>query len=145
MTKTFALFFTVVMLAICGYVLAQGFSVDRLDQQIVHERTDLNTNRQRERKQQVEYDRAAAELPENQKRLAEIKPEAEAAKATETELRSQRKQLRGEVADLKTAVESAEADAIQAEQHLQDAEEQYGILRTEAEALLEMKEGGGQP
>ena len=136
MRKAFALLFTALMLVICGYLVAQGFAIDRLDQQTASVQTDLNTNRQRERKQQVEYDRAAAQLPENQQKLSEIKPEAEAAKATETDLRAQRKQLRGEVADLKTAVESAEAEAEQAEKERVNAEEEFGALRIEAEKLL---------
>ncbi len=145
MRKAFALLFTAVMLSACVYVLTQGFAIDRIDQQTLSVRTDLNTNRQRERKQQVEYDQAAAELPENQKKLGEIKPLAEATKATETDLRAQRKQLRADVADLKTAVQEAEKEAESAEQAWTSAEERLSMLRKEGEALLGTSEGEDQP
>ena len=145
MNRIIALCFTAVMLAVCVYVVGQGLAVDRLDYEIREMRTDLSTNRQRERKQQVEYDQAAALLPENEARLAQVKPEAEAAKASETNLRAQRKTLRAEVAELKTAAEAAEAEAETAAQQLAESGAAYELIRTQAETLLRPAEGEVQP
>ena len=142
MKRAFALLFTAVMLGVCAYALMQGIAIDRIDQQTVSVRTDLETNRQREKKQQVEYDRAAAQLPENQSKLDEIKPQAEAAKAVETDLRAQRKELRAQVADLKTAAEAAEAEADSVEQACTSALERLASLKAEAQALLGTAEEG---
>ncbi len=137
MRRTVTVLFILVMLGVCGYVVMHGLAMEDLAFQIRERSTDLNTNRQRERKQQVEYDQAAALLPENEARLAEIQPKADAAKATETDLRAQRKQLRAEVADLKAQVETAEGGAGEAEGLAEEARSQYSRTVERAEGLLQ--------
>lgn len=65
----------------------------------------LETSRQRERKQQYEYDEVCKALPEVQAQLAVIQPQADEAKAREQELRDTRKALRQEIAALKQQLE----------------------------------------
>ena len=137
MKKALALCFTVLMLAVCAYVVMQSLAIDRLDYEIREMRTELNTNRQRERKQQVEYDQAAEQLPGNQARLAEIKPDAETLKASETELRARRKTLRSEVDTLQAETDAAEIEAGKAEQQLTESREACAALETEAWTLLQ--------
>ena len=97
--------FVTVMLALCIVACWYCLSVTSLKAQRTELEMMLDTSRQREVKQQVEYDAVSAELPQVQEELAAIQPEADAAKAIETDLRSQRKQLRSEVAATTAVVE----------------------------------------
>ena len=101
MKKTYPLFpgwfrilFAVVMLACCVTICVCVVDMPRLEQEITELTTSLETSRQREAKQQAEYDEVAALLPPAQSQLAEIQPVADAAKAEADELRSQRDMLR---------------------------------------------------
>lgn len=116
------------------------------------QRTDLalslNTSRQREAKQQHEYDQVVQQLPQVQAQLEEIQPLAAAAKEKETELRALRKQLRSANADLadQLAARQAELDALlvqeaqlQQERDALAAREQ--ALREALEALTSSRPG----
>ena len=129
--------FIVVMLGVCGYTVMHSLAMESLAFQKESANTDLGINRQRERKQQVEYDQAAALLPENEARVADIQPKADAAKAQETELRALRKQLRTEVAELETQAEEAETRAEEAESQASAAQTDYLQAVERAQALLQ--------
>ena len=77
----------------------------------------LDTSRQREARQEYEYDAAAQALPQVQAELAETLPLTEAAQAREQELRDERKAQRTLAADLADQLEQAQAhvDTLQAQ------------------------------
>ena len=77
----------------------------------------LDTSRQREARQEYEYDAAAQALPLVQAELAETLPLTEAAQAREQELRDERKAQRDLAADLAGQLEQAQAhvDTLQAQ------------------------------
>ena len=60
----------------------------------------LDTSRGRENKQQSEYDKAVAELPQVKAQLEEKKPLAEQAETQVSELKARRKELRAEKNEL---------------------------------------------
>ena len=60
----------------------------------------LETSQGRERKQQYEYDKVIAEIPELQEELDLILPQAEAAEKEVSELKAERKKLREEKKEL---------------------------------------------
>lgn len=70
----------------------------------------LDTSRQREKKQQYEYDQVVEALPLARDELARLQPQADAAKAEEKLLREQRKALRAEIAELKKQLEAASGE-----------------------------------
>lgn len=88
----------------------------------------LDTSRQREAKQQYEYDQVVAELPLTQADLDATQPLADAAKAQETALRDQRKTLRAEKKELAAALETALASAT-------DLQLRRDALQAEVDAL----------
>ena len=95
----------------------------------------LDTNRQRERKQQTEYDAAASALPEVQAELDALQPQTDAAVATETDLRAKRKQARTDNADLADALTAARTAAEEAEARLPDAQARRDAALEELRAL----------
>ncbi|MBR6028142.1 MAG: hypothetical protein IKP40_03560 [Clostridia bacterium] len=99
------------------------FAVERpgLEAAIADTQRSLEFNRQRESKQQYEYDKAAGELPQAQAELAALQPQAEAAQAEGTALRAERKQLRAEIASLRGAYNEAEANRAETWAALADA------------------------
>ena len=88
----------------------------------------LDTSRQREAKQQYEYDAAAQALPQARAELEETLPLTQAAQAREQALRDERKALRTQSADLADQLEQAQADALR---------EDTAQLRARQEALEE--------
>lgn len=66
----------------------------------------FETSQGRERKQQKEYDDAAAAIPETEAEIANIRPLADAAEQEVAELKKQRKQLRNEKKELETLLNS---------------------------------------
>ncbi len=96
----------------------------------------LDTSRQRERKQQFEYDEAAAALPEAQALLAELAPQAEAARAQEKALREQRKALRADAAALAEHLTEAQAARDSAQARLASLTAEVEALRETREILL---------
>lgn len=97
-----------VLLSLCVETCWYTITVQQLTITRQELSTKLETSRQRERKQQVEYDQVAQALPEAQAQLAELQPQADAAKAQEQLLREQRKALREEIAALKKQLEGLE-------------------------------------
>lgn len=90
--------FVAVMLFTCGVVCWYAASQYALQFQLADLTLSLDTSRQREVKQQYEYDQVVAQLPLVQAQLAELEPQAAQAQAKETELRARRKALRAEIA-----------------------------------------------
>ena len=127
--------FTAVMFLTCAVVCWYAVQQYDLRFQIADLTLSLDTSRQREVKQQYEYDQVVAELPLVQAQVAEMEPQAAAAQAIEKELRAQRKALRAAKADLEAQLEllQAEVDALKAREAALQAE--VNALRKELEAL----------
>jgi len=129
--------FVAVMLFTCAVLCWYASSQYDLRFQIADLTLSLDTSRQREVKQQYEYDQVAAQLPLTQAEAAEQEPLAAAAQAIEKELRAQRKALRAESADLTEQLETLQAElaALQAEEAALLA--QVEALRQQEQALKE--------
>ncbi len=88
--------FTAVMLIFCLGLAGWTVLRTRTDFQLEDLTRSLETSRGRERKQQQEYDEAAAQLPLVLEELAAAEPKAEKAKAEVKELKQERNRLREE-------------------------------------------------
>ena len=128
--------FVAAMFLTCAVVCWYAAEQYGLRFQIADLTLSLDTSRQREVKQQYEYDQVVAELPEVQAQVDEMEPKAAAAQATEKELRAQRKALRAENSSLTTQLETlqAEVDALK---------EQEAALQAEVDALKKQLESLG--
>lgn len=102
--------FVAVMFFTCGVLCWYAASQYELRFQIADLTLSLDTSRQREVKQQYEYDQVVAQLPLTQAEVAKQEPLAAAAQATEKELRAQRKALRAENAELASQLEALQAE-----------------------------------
>jgi septal ring factor EnvC (AmiA/AmiB activator) len=120
--------FVTVMLLTCAILCWYAASQHQLRFQVADLTLSLDTSRQREVKQQYEYDQVVAEIPLVQAQVAELEPQAAAAQAIEKDLRAQRKALRAENADLQKQLESLQAEVA-------DLREQEQQLRDDVEAL----------
>ena len=120
--------FITVMLLTCAFLCWYAAAQYELRFQIADLTLSLDTSRQREVKQQYEYDQVSAQLPIVQAQVAELEPQAAEAKAIETELRAQRKALRAENAEL-----TAQLEALQAE--VSFLREQQADLLSQLDAL----------
>ena len=96
----FPFLFSLIMLAavlfLAWYIPAvssRAFQLDDLQK-------SLETSRGRERKQQYEYEKVVAEIPEIQAELDQVQPQTEAAEAEFDELKAERKKLRKEKKEL---------------------------------------------
>lgn len=107
MPRWFTGLFVCVML--CAVLVAGWCAVDRVlvDFQLEDTAGMLDTSRQREDKQQYEYDQAAEELPIVRAELAELAPKADAVKTEEADLRAQRKSLRADAKQLQADLDDA--------------------------------------
>lgn len=115
----FRALFIAVMFITCGVVCWYAASQYTLAFQIADLSLSLDTSRQREVKQQYEYNQAAAQLPQVLAQVEAMEPQASQAQAREAELRARRKELRAQVAQL---------------------EEQLQALQTQVDALRQAKE-----
>lgn len=100
MPRWFQMLFVTVMLCVAAVLAFCVVSSHSLRLQIEDVSSSLDFSRQREYKQQYEYDQAAAAIPEVRAQIDQTAPLAAAAKETETALRARRKQLRNENAAL---------------------------------------------
>lgn len=130
----FRALFVMVMLAVCGVVAFCAVEQVQLRFQVEDVTRSLDTSRQRERKQQYEYDQVTADLPAAQAELARIQPQADGALAAVAALKAQRASLREESAALVLEVEEAQAALAEA-QAQQDALEAE-VLALEAQVAL---------
>lgn len=108
----FRVLLIVVMLAVCGMTCWHTQERAALQGRIEELSMMLDTSRQREIKQQLEYDEVAAALPALQAELAAAQPLADEAKAAENVLRDQRKQLRQDNAALESGIAEAKSERI---------------------------------
>lgn len=120
--------FVAVMFLTCAVVCWYAAEQYSLRFQIADLTLSLDTSRQREVKQQYEYDQVIAAIPLVQEQLAEAEPLAEAARAREQELRARRKALRTANADLEASLEQLLAE-------LEPLLEQQKALQAEVDAL----------
>lgn len=120
--------FVTVMFLTCAVLAWYAVSQYELRFQVADLTLSLDTSRQREAKQQYEYDQVVAQLPVVRAQVAELEPLAAAAVATETDLRAQRKALRAENASLLEQLEAVQAEVTA-------LQEQEAALLAEVEAL----------
>lgn len=104
----FRALFTIIMLALCCTACWYCLSTTSLNATMTDLETKFTTSRQRETKQQMEYDAVCVALPDAKAALAALQPQADAAKSVENELRAQRKQLRNDIAALKEVLPAVE-------------------------------------
>lgn len=123
MPRWFQMLFVAAMLCVAAVLALCAVSSHSLRLQIEDVSSSLDFSRQREYKQQYEYDQAAAAIPQVRAQIDETAPLAAAAKETETALRARRKQLRSENADLADALTQAQTRLIE--------------LRAQADALAQ--------
>ena len=90
--KLLVLCFVTIMLLFVLFVFWYVPSDASLRFQLQDVQKSYETSQGRERKQQKEYDDAAAAIPETEAEIAGIKPKSEAAQQEVTELKEQRKQ-----------------------------------------------------
>lgn len=88
--------FIVGMLAFCAFMAWHTWTVYDLRFQVKDLALTLDTNSQRVRKQQYEYDQVVAALPETQTQLDQVQPESDAMVQTVDELKERRKELRAQ-------------------------------------------------
>jgi len=88
--------FCLLMLLFCATLAALTVLRAQTDFQLEDVARSLETSRGRERKQQAEYEEAAAELPRVREELAKVQPLADAAEQEAAELKEKRKALREE-------------------------------------------------
>lgn len=136
--------FIVGMLAFCVFMAWHTWTVYGLRFQVEDLSLTLETNSQRVRKQQYEYDQVVAALPETQAQLTLIQPDSDAMVQAVDELKDQRKALRTQRDALALELESAQAAASTAQEALAQAQEtqenlaqQVELLRQEVERLLQ--------
>lgn len=120
--------FVAVMFFTCAVLCWYASSQYELRFRIADLTLSLDTSRQREVKQQYEYDQVVAQLPLTQAEVAEMEPLATAAQAAEAELRAQRKALRAENAALTQQLEALQAEVAA-------LKEQEAALLAQLEAL----------
>lgn len=94
--KATSLLFCLFMLLFCAALAAMTVLRAQTDFQLEDVARSLETSRGRERKQQAEYEEAAAELPRVRAELAKVQPLADAAEREAAELKEKRKALREE-------------------------------------------------
>ena len=107
--SAFAWFFAAVMLACVLFLVWYIPSVSTRAFQLEDLRKSLETSQGRERKQQFEYDKVVAEIPEIQAELDLIKPQTEAAEQEVVSLKADRKKLRNEKKALEKQLGNASA------------------------------------
>jgi len=108
----FRALFTVVMLTLCAVLVSQLVYQTNAQAQISDLTLKLDTASKRLAKQQAEYDRYVAQLPQVQAELAQVAPQAEAAQTRKNELKAQCSALTAENKVLSTTLADLQAQAI---------------------------------
>lgn len=102
--------FVMIMLAVCIVLTDYAVRMSMLDSRFQELTLSLDTNQGRERLQQSEYDAVVADLPVTRALLEEAAPVAESTGQAVTDLKDERKLLRGEIKTLSASLETLEAD-----------------------------------
>lgn len=133
--------FTAVMLVVCALIAWWAVAQYGLRAEIADLTLKLETSRQREVKQQTEYDEVTAALPLAQERLAALQPESDSAVAQEAELRTRRAALRTQVAERQERLAPLLGDGTPEEALLRLlAEHQETLLALQSEAAAMAQE-----
>ena len=98
--------FTCVMLVFVLFMLWYVPSVSSRRFELADAELSLETSRGRERKQQYEYEQAAAGFDPVRAELAQVQPKTEAAKQKVDELKALRKELRQEKKELESRLDA---------------------------------------
>ena len=98
--------FVAIMLLFVLFILWYVPTFSSLRFQLQDVGKSLETSQGRERKQQKEYDEAAAAIPETESDISRVLPLAEAAQKEVDELKAQRKKLRNEKKELESLLDS---------------------------------------
>lgn len=131
----FRLLFTVMMLAVCAVVAFCTVERVSLEYQAEDLARSVETSHQREKKQEYEYDQVVTELPQTKAELEEVLPRAEAAQATVTDLKAQRKALREEKENLEAELETAKTEEAEALQQVETLQAEVDALKQQVEEL----------
>ena len=105
----FVVLFTVVMLGSMIFLVWYGPAVSARSFQLEDLEKSLETSQGRERKQQYEYEKVVAEIPELQSELDLVRPQTEEAEQEVSALKAERKKLRNEKKELEKQLEAAPA------------------------------------
>ena len=123
------------MLAFCVFMAWHTWTVADLKFQVQDVSLSLDTSRQREKKQQYEYDQVVSAIPETEAELASVQPEADEAVQAVADLKAQRKELRAQRDTLAAELETAQTELAQAQEALAEAETARKQLEEEIAAL----------
>ena len=107
-SRFFPLFFAVLMLIFVFFLVWYIPAVSQRSFLLLDTQQSLETNQGRERKQQYEYDKVSAEIPEIRSELEKVLPETEAAKQELETLREQKKKLKKEKKELEKQLPDSE-------------------------------------
>jgi len=99
-SRFFPLLFTVLMLVFVLFLVWYIPAASQRTFLLLDTQQSLETNQGRERKQQYEYDKVSAEIPEIRTELEQVLPETEAAQQELETLRDQKKKLKKEKKEL---------------------------------------------
>ena len=133
--RWFCAVFAAVMLALVAELFWYVPEHSRLQFQLSDLSLSLETSRQREAKQQYEYDQVVLDLPLTQAELAELQPLSDAAQAREQELRQTRKALRAQKADLALQLENALASSTDLQSTRDTLQGEVDALHAQVNAL----------
>lgn len=125
----FAALFVTVMLAVCAVIAFCTVEQYQLRFEVADLTLSLDTSRQRERKQEYEYNEVIAALPLVQAELEATQPLADEAVAAVNDLKARRKALRAENAELEEQLAALQAEVAALQVQLDEAIAKFGHLK----------------
>lgn len=125
----FAALFVTVMLAVCAVIAFCTVEQYQLRFEVADLTLSLDTSRQRERKQEYEYNEVIAALPLVQAELEATQPLADEAVAAVNDLKARRKVLRAENAELEEQLAALQAEVAALQVQLDEAIAKFGHLK----------------
>lgn len=105
--SAFSLAFTVILLVYAMFMFWYIPSRASLDFRLADAEKSLKTSQGRERKQQYEYEQAAAELPRIEEQLGQVLPLTEEVQKQVDELKAEKKELKKEKKRLEALLKDA--------------------------------------
>jgi len=133
--RAFSWCFVVAMLAFCFFMAWSVWETASLRFQAQDTQLSLDTSRQRELKQQYEYDQVAAAIPETEAQLALVQPQTDAQTTLVAQLKAQRKELRAQKEALQAQLTAAQEEQTAIEAALLAAQAERDALQAEVDAL----------
>lgn len=134
----FRVLFIVVMLLVCAFLCWYAPTQVALRFQVDDVALSLETSRQREAKQQYEYDQVVDELPRVQAQVTALTPQTEAAQAKEAELRQDRKELRAANKELTQQLDEVQSETETLTRQIETLKAQIHDLTERQAALLHL-------